>query len=97
MKKKPAAHPDAPILKRPAAAMYPKADRPDISFDPTEYAGGKIYYTAKKSKYGTFRCYKRSTDRVEKAISLKGLSKKAKQSAWDEACEAIETDPRPRH
>ena len=72
------------------------AGRPALSLEPTAYAGGRIYFSNKKGVYGTFRCYCRKTDVVEKTISVKSSSKKAKEDAWRLCCEAIENDPRTR-
>jgi hypothetical protein len=84
----------AAVKKKPAAA--PSLIIPEVSFSPTAYNGGKIYFAKTKSKYGTFRCYVRIGDKVEKTIAVTEEGRKAVKRAWCACLSSIDTDARPR-
>ena len=82
-----------------AKAMKVKLDvvhdvRPDLALTPTAYLGGKIYYT-NRGGFGSFRCYLRKHDKVEKTIRIEKNGIKAQRAAWLSCLTAIEADPRP--
>ena len=79
-----------------AVAAVAGGGRPVLSKRPTHYNGGRIYFAPKKGKFGYFRCYKRTADRVEEGVSLNGNGKDAAEAAWEIALNAIDNDPRPR-
>ena len=90
--KKQKASPPHAVHKKPAMAAPCHAERggrPELSYKPTPYLNGKIYYSTPKK---SFRAYKHVTDLVETAchIATFGSPKKA----WAAACTAIEKDPR---
>ena len=70
--------------------------KPKPSFTPTKYNGGRIYHSKKRSAHGHFRCYVRSTDRVESTVSVLGTSQKDLDAAWSKCLKLIDSDPRPR-
>ena len=92
-------------LKRPAAAKRPAATapavacvhgRPALSKEPTHYNGGRLYFTTKKGRFGAFRVYKRSSDKVESIVTVKGKDNKSMNDAWKAALDLVDADPRHR-
>ena len=86
------------VMKKPAAAptAAPCTDRPSLAYTPTEYNGGRIFYSQTKTKFGCFRCYVRKTDRVEKNMAIQSSGTRAAKACWGKCLDAIDVDPRPR-
>ena len=85
-----------PVAMAAVVAKDAPGDTPPLSKRPTSYNGGRIYFAQKRGKFGTFRCYRRSIDKVEKSIALAGARKIHAEEAWNIAINEIDTDPRPR-
>ena len=78
-----AAAPLTPTLSRP--------DRPATAKVPTAYKQGKIFFSAKKSKFGTFRVYRRVSDKVDKQIRIKEPGGPESEAiAWERCLDEID-------
>ena len=75
----------------PAAAAA--VVKPAPAKTPTSYNGGKLYTSDARK---CIRCYVRKTDKVESTFKFDPKSNASFNNAWEQACMAIDTDPRPR-
>jgi len=92
LRKAPAAKDGAPMMKaRPAAFVAGGA--PGASRRPTEYGGGKIYYSDRKK---SFRVYRRRGDKVDTTVSVDWSSPADVRRAWKQALHKIDSDTRPQ-
>ncbi len=93
--KKPAAV--EPTKKRPAAALAAVVEAgaevpPEPSFKPTEYKGGKIYFS--KAKHA-WRVYVRKRDRIEAQIKVNEEDRDEVKTRWKKCLKMIRHDKRP--
>ena len=97
--KKPSAAPTSKVEppKKKAKAVTPAAAaavvKPAPAKTPTSYNGGKLYTSDARK---CIRCYVRKTDKVESTFKFDPKSNASFNNAWEQACMAIDTDPRPR-
>ena len=68
--------------------------RPRPTTDPTEYNGGKIYYS---QAHGKLRFYIRKGDRIEKSRYADPTDRDEFKEVWKWGLDLIDADPRPRN
>ena len=93
--KKPAAA--EPTKKRPAAALAAVVGAgaevpPEPSFKPTDYKGGKIYFS--KAKHA-WRVYVRKRDRIEAQVKVNEEDDDEVNKRWKKCLKLIRHDKRP--
>ena len=83
-------------IKRPAAAIAGAATKLGksipVSFKPTEYKGGKIYFSKAKRAW---RVYLRKRDRVESTVKVDTKDKADVDARWSKCLKIIRHDKRP--